>query len=152
MVLLFDATFHDSDMQVVRCQCHRECACMCVSLLCSQLPKYKRDIRSVLTASYDDIVWGFGGVSSLRIVLRSMHIEIAIIPSVRHHGTGPGVDTAGKGLSKEAIMLMTESGRRILEETRPRERKSSPLDHVDFESAPPALQCQFIHRNLKEQV
>jgi hypothetical protein len=112
-----------------------------------QLPKYKRDMRSVLTAGFDDILWSFGGPSTLRFSLRGLYIELVIVPSTKPVLIAASTSTV---LTDDMIRSMTDVGRASGKIKPPQETRL--FENVHFDSASPTVQSQMMCRELKEQV
>jgi hypothetical protein len=123
------------------------CDHVALILLRVQLPKYKRDMRSVLTAGFDDILWGFGGPATLRFSLRGLFVELVIVPS-----TKPVITTATSSsvLTDDVIRSMTDVGRASGKVKPPVVTRL--FEGVNFETASPTVQSQMLCRELKEQV
>ncbi len=119
-----------------------------------QLPVYKRDIRSVITASYDTAEWTFGGPCTLRCRIHHLHIEIVIVASTKVDETV--IVRSAKDLTVDMIRSMTETGRRLGPvggASKLVAADASALSRdFDFDSASPIEQTQRLFSSLKQQV
>ena len=115
--------------------------------ICNQIPTYKRDMRSVITASFEDVLWKFSGPAALRFYLRGLDIELIIVPSDKPVVVQASASTV---LTDDMIRSMTESGKRSSKYVPPVE--TTTLEDVDYSAASPTVQNQVLYRQLKEQV
>lgn len=119
-----------------------------------QLPVYKRDIRSVITASYETAEWTFSGPCTLRCRINHLRIEMVLVASTKVDETV--IVRSAKDLTVDMIRSMTETGRRLGPVGGPSKSHAADASALspdfDFDAASSIEQTQRLYSSLKQQV